>query len=93
MLGFQVVLISLKHKKTICILFFSPMHATRPAHITLRNWITWMLFGEMCPKYLRKFLKEMSGKYTEEAAKDELIHSTEIYVNEMPHVVLAKLIK
>jgi len=30
-----------------------------------------MLFGEMCPKYLRKMLKEMSGKYKEEAAKDE----------------------
>jgi hypothetical protein len=30
-----------------------------------------MLFGELCPKYLRKMLKKMSGKYTEEAAKDE----------------------
>jgi hypothetical protein len=31
-----------------------------------------MLSGEMCPKYWRKILKEMSRKYREEAAaRDE----------------------
>jgi hypothetical protein len=50
--------------------------------------------GEICPKYLRKLLKEISGKYKEEAAaKDERIYSTTIYVNEMPHVTLTKLVK
>jgi len=37
--------------------------------------------GEICPKYLRKLLKEISGIYKEEAAKDEWIYSTKIYVN------------
>jgi len=30
-----------------------------------------MLSGEICPKYLRKILKENSGKYREETASDE----------------------